>query len=103
MPIDRAQSHLSFTRRTALGLLGAAAALPLASRGGTAMADASTGSPPIYRGEHAVKPLPFDPKKLTGLSEKLVVSHHQKKFGGGGWRLSARETPIGALPREGAP
>ena len=23
-----------------------------------------------------IKPLPFDPKKLKGLSEKLIVSHH---------------------------
>jgi Fe-Mn family superoxide dismutase len=103
MPIDRAQSPLSFTRRTALGLLGAATVLPLASRGGTAMADASTARPPIYRGEHTAKPLPFDPKKLTGLSEKLLVSHHENNYTGAVKRLNAIQAQIGALPRDAAP
>jgi len=31
-----------------------------------------TGVPP---GQHAVKPLPFAPKTLRGLSERLVVSY----------------------------
>ena len=67
------------------------------------MADASTGSPPIYRGEHAAKALPFDPKKLTGLSEKLLVSHHENNYTGAVKRLNAIETQIGALPRDAAP
>lgn len=103
MPIDHAQSPLIVTRRRALGLLGAAAALPLASPGGMAMADASAGRPRIYRGEHAAKPLPFDPKKLTGLSEKLLVSHYENNYGGAVKRLNAIEAQIGALPRDAAP
>src|SRR5438093_47054 len=27
-----------------------------------------------------IKPLPFDPKKLKGLSEKLIVSHHDNNY-----------------------
>lgn len=33
-------------------------------------------------GRHAVKPLPFDPKKLRGLSERLIVSHHDNNYAG---------------------
>jgi len=31
---------------------------------------------------HAVKPLPFDASKLRGLSERLIVSHHENNYGG---------------------
>jgi len=33
-------------------------------------------------GKHAIQPLPFDPKKLSGLSEKLLVSHHDNNYAG---------------------
>jgi len=35
-----------------------------------------------FLGKHAPKPLPFDPKKLTGISEKLIVSHHDNNYAG---------------------
>jgi superoxide dismutase, Fe-Mn family len=35
-----------------------------------------------FRGNHAIQPLPFDPKKLSGLSEKLIVSHHDNNYAG---------------------
>ncbi len=38
-----------------------------------------TGIPP---GRHTTKPLPFDPKVLRGLSERLIVSHHDNNYGG---------------------
>ena len=31
---------------------------------------------------HSVKPLPFDPSKLRGLSERLMVSHHENNYDG---------------------
>jgi len=31
-------------------------------------------------GKHAVVPLPFDAKKLKGLSERMVVSHHDNNY-----------------------
>jgi hypothetical protein len=38
---------------------------------------------------YAIKPLSCDPKKLKGLSEKLIVSHPRGKAmgGGSGWVL----------------
>jgi Fe-Mn family superoxide dismutase len=38
------------------------------------------GGPPA--GQHAVKPLPFSPKKLRGLSERMIVSHHDNNYAG---------------------
>ncbi len=36
---------------------------------------------PAYRGEHELVPLPFDPKALRGISEKLILSHHENNYG----------------------
>ncbi|HEV2864609.1 MAG TPA: hypothetical protein VGX48_26660, partial [Pyrinomonadaceae bacterium] len=35
-----------------------------------------------FRGQHQPKPLPFDPAKLKGLSEKLIRSHWENNYGG---------------------
>ena len=69
------------------------------------MAEASnqTETPRIYRGDHAPKPLPFDPTGLTGLSAKLLVSHHENNYSGAVKRLNAIEVQIAALPRDAAP
>jgi Fe-Mn family superoxide dismutase len=40
--------------------------------------DAGTSAPT----PRAPKPLPFNPAKLKGLSEKLLVSHHENNYGG---------------------
>lgn len=37
---------------------------------------------PAFRGQHQPKPLPFDPAKLSGLSEKLIRSHHENNYTG---------------------
>ena len=68
-----------------------------------AEAAAPTEPPRIYRGGHAAKPLPFDPKRLGGLSEKLLVSHHENNYSGAVKRLNAIEAQIAALPREVEP
>jgi len=67
------------------------------------MADAPVSRPIAYRGEHQVKPLPFDPTKLEGLSEKLLTSHHENNYGGAVKRLNLIEQQIGALPKDAAP
>src|SRR6266852_8442649 len=32
--------------------------------------------------KHQIRPLPFQPTRLKGLSERLVVSHHENNYGG---------------------
>ncbi|CAM3759530.1 Fe-Mn family superoxide dismutase [Roseateles saccharophilus] len=43
--------------------------------------------------------LPFDAANLPGLSERLLLSHHQNNYGGAVKRLNAIRTRLGAIPR----
>ena len=45
----------------------------------------------------AIIPLPFDPAKLRGLSERLLVSHHQNNYSGAVKRLHAIRAELAAL------
>jgi Fe-Mn family superoxide dismutase len=67
----------------------AKAATPAASGGGTAFA-----------GKHAVVPLPFDPKKLTGISEKMITSHHDNNYAGAIKNLNKVEEQLGAVNKD---
>src|SRR6185503_15704595 len=89
-----------FTRREALKLMGATPLVAAALQGGLAMAEESANRPLAYAGQHQMKPLPFDPTKLPGLSEKLLTSHHQNNYGGAVKRLNLIEQQIGALPKD---
>jgi Fe-Mn family superoxide dismutase len=65
------------TRRDVLkGVLvsGAAAAVPVQAQQAAPAA--------AFAGKHQPRPLPFDPAKLSGLSEKLVRSHHENNYTG---------------------
>ena len=59
--------------------------------------------PPAYTGANQVKPLQFNPAKLKGLSEKLIVSHHQNNYGGAVRRLNQIQQQIGGLPKDAQP
>jgi Fe-Mn family superoxide dismutase len=77
---------------------GAAMFAPaVASIAATAAPSAAVGFTP-----QAV-PLPFDPKTITGLSEKLLVSHHDNNYVGAVKRLGAIEGQLAALDQATAP
>ena len=40
----------------------------------------AAGAAPAFAGKHAPVPLPFAPGKLTGISEKMIVSHHDNNY-----------------------
>ena len=77
---------------------------------------ADTATTPIPRATHPAtlvqKPLVFDPKKLDGISEKMIVSHHDNNYVGAvkrarvieekivGLDTSANPFELGALKRE---
>jgi superoxide dismutase, Fe-Mn family len=44
-----------------------------------------------FTGQHSPKPLPFDPAKLKGLSEKLIKSHWENNYSGAVKALNAVE------------
>src|SRR6516165_7702913 len=69
----------------------AAAQTPTASPGGA--------KPVTY----SVKPLPFDPANIKGLSEKILVSHYENNYGGAVKRLNAIAEQLAGLDYAKAP
>ena len=53
-----------------------------------------------FRGAHQPKPLPFDPSKLHGISEKLIRSHWENNYGGAVKALNAVERRLGTMLNE---
>src|SRR5262245_35705900 len=85
------------SRRQLLGFTAAVIAtqaLPL-----SALAQ-STGVPKM---EYAIKKLPFDPAKIKGLSEKLLVSHYENNYSGAVKRLNAITAQLASLDVASAP
>jgi Fe-Mn family superoxide dismutase len=74
---------------------GASALAPLAASAAATPAGPSFAPTPI--------PLPFDPKAITGLSEKLLVSHHDNNYVGAVKRLGAISSQFAALDPTTAP
>lgn len=93
----------SIDRRSFVEGAGVAAIASLAASG----AQAATSQQPTVTGKPAmtydVKPLPFDPAKLSGLSEKLIVSHHDNNYAGAVKRLNAITAQLAALDWATAP
>jgi Fe-Mn family superoxide dismutase len=81
-------------RREVLGGLLGAAALGLMGPAAYAQAQA----PPAAPSGWPIRPLPFDPKGLKGLSEKLLVSHHDNNYAGAVRRLGQIQQMLAALP-----
>ena len=62
-----------------------------------AAAPAQGQTPPPATGPYTIKPLPFDPKSIKGLSEKILVSHHDNNYAGAVKRLNAIHAEFAAL------
>ncbi len=52
---------------------------------------------------YEMKPLSCNPGALTGLSEKIIVSHYEKNYGGAVKRLNVIEQKLAELDRATAP
>ena len=90
------------TRREALtGILATGAVTLAASGGARAEGVLQTETlAPAFAGKHVPKPLPFDPTKLTGISEKLIVSHHDNNYVGAVKALNVVEAKLAALMKD---
>ncbi len=87
-------SDIELDRRLVLGLsLGAS----LAATASSAQVVSPTAPGFVPR------PLPFDPKAVPGLSEKLLVSHHDNNYVGAVTRLGAITKQVAALDPATAP
>ena len=89
------------SRRTVNALGLAAAGLLLASEIAPAFAQSRSAGKSAMKYE--VKPLPFDPKNIKGLSEKILVSHYQNNYTGAVNRLNAITEQLGNLDFDKAP
>jgi superoxide dismutase, Fe-Mn family len=73
----------------------------------TATANAQTAAAPTVPGNkpmsYQMKPLPFDPKNIKGLSEKILVSHYENNYGGAVKRLNSIADQLASLDFETAP
>lgn len=56
--------------------------------------------PMAFAGKHQPKPLPFDATKLSGISEKLIRSHHENNYTGAVKALNVVEQRLVALGKE---
>jgi Fe-Mn family superoxide dismutase len=54
----------------------------------------------VFAGAHAILPLAFDPKSLPGLSEKLLVSHHDNNYGGAVKNLNKVEAELQKVTKD---
>jgi superoxide dismutase, Fe-Mn family len=74
---------MTMNRRELLGVvaIGAPAlALAATERRALAVDKAKSAAAGAFAGKHAPVPLPFDPAKLAGLSERMMVSHHDNNY-----------------------
>jgi superoxide dismutase, Fe-Mn family len=53
-----------------------------------------------FVGQHQAKPLPFDPAKLKGISEKLIKSHWENNYSGAVKALNAVEQRLDVMLKE---
>src|SRR5262245_47920922 len=95
----------SITRREAIeGIITAGAGLTLAPIANAEAAQSQTSSAAsaaqAFRGQHEIKPLPFDPAKLKGISEKLIRSHHENNYSGAVRALNAVEQRLDAMLKD---
>src|SRR5271163_527661 len=89
-------------RRDFIRGVGAAAASTavLATTQALAQADQKTGAKSMA---YQPKPMSFDPKSITGISEKVLASHYENNYVGAVKRLNAIGTQLAELDFAKAP
>lgn len=97
---------MTMTRRETMGALVSATGL-LAARKALAEAPGSSAGPISVpgseRGKATMVPLPFDPKSLRGLSERLITSHWENNYGGAVNNLAKVREAIAQTGKETPP
>jgi len=90
---------MDLTRREAFGALAVGSVALLQSQ----LASAAPAKPEPGKaeaGKHTPVPLPFDPKKLKGISEKLIVSHHDNNYAGAVNNLNKVEDELARVNKD---
>jgi Fe-Mn family superoxide dismutase len=87
-------------RRSLMRLAAVGATMALSPIG---MAAAQTTPPAPAKPAYTPKPLPFDPKSIKGLSEKILTSHYENNYTGAVKRLNAISAQLAELDVAKAP
>ena len=61
---------------------------------------ATAAGAPAFAGRHAPVPLPFAPGKLAGLSERMIVSHHDNNYTAAIKNLNKVEEQLAAINKD---
>lgn len=88
-------------RRDLMKMASVAAGVAAGVAATASAAKAQTPAPAT--GPYSIKPLPFDPKSIKGLSEKILVSHHDNNYAGAVRRMNAISAQFKALDVATAP
>src|SRR6185369_7770508 len=100
------------TRREALTVIavgsaalvaGTACIDALASNAGQTSGDHDMSTPVALTGSNTVTPLPFAAGSLSGLSERLITSHHENNYGGAVKNLNRIEQELSKINAETPP
>jgi Fe-Mn family superoxide dismutase len=97
-------STVDVERRSVLE--AAAGAVTLAAFGPAAVQAQTSGTSAASRSTamaYAMKPLPFDPQRIKGLSERILVSHYENNYGGAVRRLNSILDQLSSLDYDKAP
>jgi Fe-Mn family superoxide dismutase len=89
-----------FTRRELIQTAAVGLATAGVSRAGLASEGSTMETILAFQGQHKPKPLAFDPKRLRGISEKLIVSHWENNYGGAVKALNAVELQLAQLIKD---
>src|SRR4051812_1837171 len=98
--MKRTNEFAALTRRDALGATVALAAAVGATSLAQPVSTPQTTNKDGNVGTHAVRPLPFNPAKLRGLSEKLLTSHHENNYAGAVKNLNKVELELAQLSKD---
>ena len=59
--------------------------------------------PAARTGDHRMRPLPFAAGSLNGISERMIVSHHENNYGGAARDQNRTEQELAQIPRDTPP
>lgn len=90
---------MKISRRDAISSMISAALVSPAYAGRTSAKEIQNEAP-AYAGRHQPKPLPFDPAKLNGISEKLIRSHWENNYSGSVKALNNVEQRLSAAYKD---
>jgi superoxide dismutase, Fe-Mn family len=89
-----------FIEASGTAAVGVMATAAISQPGTAAPAAAVPGRSPV---PYQIKPMPFDPSHIKGMSEKILISHYENNYAGAVKRLNAIDGELASLDWPAAP